>query len=222
MSQRGKQNISDAEGDPSITEADTGKIEEYVPAILEEVKEAVPKFIEEVVRHANIENLAKEMTTANAIVESKEEEFKESTPVTDEKKPEILSKLLEVADKAKDELLEKAKEGGLEEVYKVIMPKEKAASPVDQPLDDDKVVLQERSVDNIIDEVKGPSLGQRIQDEVAAITGVVMAQAPPPEKEESSQGENKEKDEKEEDNCVASLAQGLQKVCAQWSNKKED
>ena len=38
---------------------------------------------------------------------------------------------------------------------------------------------------------------------------------------EATQGDNQE-NEKQEDNCVTSLAQGLQMICAPWNNKKDN
>ncbi|KNA08188.1 hypothetical protein SOVF_164820 [Spinacia oleracea] len=222
-----KQNIpdDDAESDPSITstEHNSGMIEETVTTslatMLHNVEEAAPKVIEEVVRHVNPENLVQQMTKANPVAE-----FKESAPVIDEKKPaEFFNKFVEKAKKTKEEVKEQlhkfANEGS--QAYKAITTTSKdhkTEPPQLQPL--------EKAV-NVIDESNAPpvplsSLAQGVQDEVVdAATGAVTRAKTV---ETTNQGGEQEEEKKieVEDNCVTSLAQGLQKICGQWSNKKED
>lgn len=147
-----------------------------VPKVLEEVAKVIPKITHEAVQ---------ETKKVDPIAESKEvpNDFKTSAPATEKKPESLVNKLKENKEKIEAELHEKAKESGIEGVYKAIVAPPQTIPSTEQPLDDKQT--HQRDVN--IGEVKG---------------------------------ENQENDK--EDNCVVTLAQGLQHVCAQWNSKKED
>lgn len=170
---------------------------------LAERLEVAPKVIDEGV--AALENLVQEITIANPVGDSKE-----STPATVDKKPGFFNKIMQAAGKGKEELQAKAvekvekiaNEGGVKDAYNALTQKDKA--PVDHPLDG-KSAQESSSVEP--SSGPGPSLAERLQDD--AVTN---------DQEVATGGQTEEN--KQEENCVASLAQGLLKICSPGDKKE--
>ncbi|XP_074267699.1 uncharacterized protein LOC141591245 [Silene latifolia] len=203
--------------------------DENAPSLVEEVKEVVGTAIDNVLHHHHKHTSTEEGNDAAVSPKSRDVSSTDVTG-TKEHKPSLLDKFKEevhVAEHSADHLADKFKVGlgkakesfkgdydkakeGLESILH-IDHKSSEKKPVDIILDNKKP---------IVEEVKAPSLAKRVQEEVVAVVNTIKDD---PKKGEAGKEESKEiKGEiKKEDGCVSSLAQGLEKMCAPWSSKKE-
>lgn len=137
-----------------------------------------------------------------------------STEATEKKFSNYFDKAMDGLEKTMEDLKGKAK-GGVEKAKEGV---EKAKEVLDREIHGKSKDINEKTP---ISEVKAPNIAGRVKEEVVAIVDTLQSFSKQDETSIVIEGEIK-KVEKKEDDCVTSLAQGLQKVCAPWSIKKED
>jgi len=208
------------EGDSVKADSETDEQENVPSLIIEEVKEIVGTAIDDFVHRDDNQTSAKQMVddvvstkpTEEPSTETKDskltllDKFKEESQVvnqTREIKHNLLDNINEGLGKAKEGL----KEALTEDYSKAkgelttILPKEQSSGGITE------------------DANKAPKLAQKLQEgAVAAVSKIddVIKGELQPEQSKERGVKNKE------DGCVSSLAQGLEKMCAPWSSKKQE
>ncbi|KAK9705463.1 hypothetical protein RND81_07G059000 [Saponaria officinalis] len=180
-----------------------GEEEVNAPSLIEEVKEVVGSAIHDALHHTN-----KDSTDAAKSTKSGDSSSIENK----NNKPSLLDKFKEEVNVSYQP---KEIQNNLVEKFK------KEVGETKEEIRGDFNKAKEQVKTSLVEEVKASTLGlgQKLKDEVVGVVNTTKDDT----KKEQNEGNVKGVEKKKEENgCVSTLAQGLEKLCAPWSSTKKE